>query len=41
MNDKDFKGFARARVLSGRLQYSGAAEPLLRNSRAAQETEVE
>jgi circadian clock protein KaiC len=33
---KDFQG-----VLSGRLQYSGAAEPLLRNGRAAQETEVE
>jgi circadian clock protein KaiC len=32
---KEFQG-----VLSGRLQYSGAAEPLLRSGRAAQETEV-
>ena len=33
---KEFQG-----VLSGRLEYSGAAGPLLRNSRAAQETEGE
>jgi circadian clock protein KaiC len=33
---KDFQG-----VLSGRLEYSGAAEPLLRKGRAAQETEGE